>query len=161
MGTDICLLRPLVCGSSLPHPLPFRLLCTNSCVFKRPELKPSLLWRSMLLNRTYSMNRSPVEASSCHLLKQFPAYYGNWKFITNFTAVNKNPVYNHPSYFCKAYSISFSYLHSGSQALLVSSSCFDRPDNTERSSCRVADQRNMGTQHSWACFPTPWLRYCP
>jgi len=73
----------------------------------------------------------------------------------------KNPMYNHPSHFCKTHSISSSYLRSGSQALLVSSSCFDRPDNTERSSCRVAEQRNMGTQHSWACLPTRWLRYCP
>jgi hypothetical protein len=156
------LLRPLVCGRFLPHPFPFRLSFTNSCVFKRTQLKPSLPWRSLLLNRANSMNKSrSLEASSSlHLLKQFPLYYVKWKFITEFTIVDKNPVYNHPSYFCKARLISSSYLRLGSHALLVSLSCSDRPDNTERSSCRVPEQRNMATQHSWACFPTPWLRYC-
>jgi len=156
MGTDICLLRPLVCDRFLPLSFPFQLPCTNSCVFKRPQYKPSLIWRSLIRNRTNSTNKSrSLEASSSPSTEAVPCILWKLKVITEFPIVNKNPVYNHLSYFCKARFISSSYLRLGSHALFLSSPCFDRPDNTEMSGCRVPEQSNMGTQHSWAALLQP------
>lgn len=56
MCSDIA--RQLRCGHFLSHSFQFQLPGTHVCGFGRPRLKPTLQWRSLLLERTNSINKS-------------------------------------------------------------------------------------------------------